>query len=448
MYPAIASNRSENRSLTVADVNRGARVLMERSFNGVSVEAEVVEVTHHRSGHVYFTLADPGRAASLRAVMWRSAAARYGGRIQEGKALRCDGKLTIYEARGTFQMVVERVDEAGAGLKAQLLAELRIKLEAEGLFALERKRRLPAIPGCVGVVTSRGGAALRDIMAVASRRFPVRLVLAHASVQGDTAPQELVAALQRLATVPEVEVIILGRGGGSNEDLDAFNDERVVRAVANCPRPVISAVGHEVDITLVDLVADRRAATPSEAAELAVADRTMLSRRIEESRQRLSASARGSLSLGRQSLARLETRLGRRDPRLALREGASSLARLKESLLAWPGPAITSRRERLTAHEARLLRWPDPALEKAKGKFHRLAAELDALSPLASLGRGYAIVRRVSDNAILRDAGQAPAGAQVDVTLALGRLLCDVVESLATPAGGSNERENKKETSC
>ncbi|MCU0661698.1 MAG: exodeoxyribonuclease VII large subunit [Myxococcota bacterium] len=445
MFRSMATANPDKRPLTVADVNRSARALVESAFRSLSVEAEVVEVTHHRSGHVYFTLTDPGRSASLKAVMWRSAAARYGGRIQEGRALRCEGKLTVYEARGSFQMVVERVDEAGAGLKARLLAELREKLAAEGLFALERKRPLPPIPSCVGIVTSRGGAALRDIIAVSSRRFPVRLVLAHAAVQGESAPTDIVAALARLCALPEVEVIIVGRGGGSTEDLDAFNDERVVRAVASCHKPVVSAVGHEVDITLVDLAADRRAATPSEAAELVVADGVALGRRLAEMSKRLGLSTRALVFARQKDMSRIEARLGRRDPRLALREGGASLAKLKEALLAWPAAALAQERDLLSHREARLLRWPEPTLERAKGRYARLAAELDALSPLASLGRGYAIARRTSDNAILRSAKDARTGTRVDLTLAHGHLLCDVVESLFASV---DDFEKPRDSSC
>jgi exodeoxyribonuclease VII large subunit len=256
-------------------------------------------------------------------------------------------------------------------------------------------------------------------------------VLAHASVQGESAPAEIVAALGRLAALPEVEVIILGRGGGSSEDLDAFNDERVVRAVAFCPRPVVSAVGHEVDITLVDLAADRRAATPSEAAEIVVADSSLLRAMLLEATRRMGLSTRALIGHRQKELSVFEARLGRRDPRLALRQGAAALAKFTEALLSWPALFLAQRRELVASREARLLRWPGPTLERAKGRYARLAAELDALSPLASLGRGYAIARRASDNVILRDARQAREGTRVDLRLAQGRLLCDVVESMS-----------------
>ncbi|MBW2276256.1 MAG: exodeoxyribonuclease VII large subunit [Deltaproteobacteria bacterium] len=414
------------RPLTVAELNRRARSLLEQEVGSVWIEAEVVDATRARSGHRYFTLADSDGKAQISAVMWKGQATRYGSLIERGVTLLSHGRVTLYEPRGSYQLVVDRVEEAGAGLKARRLAELRAKLEAEGLFDPARKRPLPPIPRCVGVVTSRSGAAIRDVIKVASRRFPVRLLLAHAQVQGESASAEIVAALERLAEVPEVEVVIVGRGGGSSEDLDAFNSEMVIRAVAAHPVPVVSAVGHEIDVTLVDLAADRRAATPSEAAEIVAPEIEGLLEQLADARQDLATAMRLRLSAARDSLARRSVRLRSHDPRMRLRQGLERLSLSRERLARWPERALSRGRGDLAAASEGLHRWPEPTVARARGRLGALAAQLDALSPLASLARGYSIVRRRRDRVVVREAGQAPPGEVVDVTLARGSLECTV----------------------
>jgi exodeoxyribonuclease VII large subunit len=392
---------------SVDQLNREVRSLLEGTYGSLWVDAEVTEVTHARSGHIYFTLIDPGGSAQLRSVMWRGQAKRYGSLVNKGVGIRCHGKLTLYEARGTYQFVVDRAEEVGAGVKARILAERKAMLEAEGLFATERKRPLPPVPSCVGVVTSRSGAALQDIIKVLARRFPVRLVLAHAQVQGDSAPGEIVDALGLLAKADDVEVVIVGRGGGSAEDLDAFNAEEVVRAVAAHPCPVISAVGHEVDVTLVDLAADRRAATPSEAAEIVVPEAQVLAAQLSSSNRALQRAFHRQISLKRERLSGQNGRLKGNDPRVRLRRGIERLARADE----------------------RLARWPEMTLVHERGRLKSLASELNVLSPLASLARGYSVVRRLSDGTIVRKAVDAPVGSSIDVKLADGSLVCQVGES-------------------
>ncbi|MBN2715276.1 MAG: exodeoxyribonuclease VII large subunit, partial [Deltaproteobacteria bacterium] len=207
---------------SVASLNRQVKNALERTWGNVCLEAEVSAATFAGSGHVYFKLVDPGGKAAVDAVMWRGMAARYGRFIREGALLRCFGRVTLYELGGRYQFVAERIEDSGEGTKARALAELKERLQKEGLFAPERKRSLPPSPACVGVVTSRTGAALQDIIAVSSRRFPTRLLLAHASVQGESAASEIVAAIALLNGRDDVEVMIVGRGGGSSEDLDAF----------------------------------------------------------------------------------------------------------------------------------------------------------------------------------------------------------------------------------
>ncbi len=442
------SAETDDRVFSVAQINRQVKELLEEGVGAVWIEAEVSELTSARSGHIYFTLADERGDAQLRAVMWRGYAQRFGNRLQRGAALRCHGRLTLYEARGTYQFVVDRVEEAGDGLRARRLEELKQKLLAEGLFDAQRKRPLPAYPICVGVVTSRSGAAIRDIAKVARRRFPVRILLAHAAVQGASAPKEIAEALDRLAQRGEPDVVIVGRGGGSAEDLDAFNTEEVVRAIARHPRPVVSAVGHEVDVTLADLAADRRAATPSEAAELVVADAMELRAELEASKRGCARALAAQTAEQRRRLDEASSRVRARDPRLQLRNSALFLARARQSLGGWPELWLLRNRERLRALDERLFawtqrldrdrarletlaqglsRWPGPAMREGRARLGTHAASLEALSPLASLSRGYAVVRRASDGAVVRDGAQVEVGQDVDVTLARGALQCRVL---------------------
>jgi exodeoxyribonuclease VII large subunit len=430
------------RPLTVAQLNRRARALLEQEVGSVWIEAEVVDATRARSGHLYFTLADSDGKAQVSAVMWKGQAMRYGSLIERGVTLLAHGRVTLYEPRGSYQVVVDRAEEAGAGVKARRLAELRDKLETEGLFDPARKRPLPAMPRCVGVVTSRSGAAIRDVIKVASRRCPVRLLLAHAQVQGESAPAEIVTALGRLAAAAEVEVVIVGRGGGSSEDLDAFNDEAVVRAVAAHPVPVVSAVGHEIDITLVDLAADRRAATPSEAAEIVAPEIEGLRDRLAEARQDLTSAVRLRLGSARERLGQRSIRLRSQDPRTRLRRGLERLSRSRERLTRWPELALSRVRGDLAAASEGLHRWPEPTLARARGKLGALAARLDVLSPLASLDRGYSIVRRRPDGTVVRGAEQAPPGTVVDVTLARGSLECTVDRADTDLENGTEDRDD------
>ncbi|MBN2526342.1 MAG: exodeoxyribonuclease VII large subunit [Deltaproteobacteria bacterium] len=426
---------------TVASLNRQVKTALERTWGNICLEAEVSAVTFARSGHVYFKLVDPDGKATVDAVMWRGMAARYGKHIQEGALLRCFGRVTLYELGGRYQFVAERIEDSGEGAKARALAELKERLQKEGLFALERKRPLPPSPACVGVVTSRTGAALQDIIAVSSRRFPTRLLLAHASVQGELAVAEIVSAIALLNTHPDVEVLIVGRGGGASEDLDAFNDERVVRAVAESRVPVVCAVGHEVDITLAELASDRRAATPSEAAELVAPDAAVYLERFTELKQRLWLSMKARMGSSRERQSDVMHRLSLRDPRVRLRMQAEKLSRYQTFFAGWKARRITpvqkrmdelrhrldrfaatavqSRKGDLMAASAGLYNWPAPAMAKAKGDLGRLAASLNALSPLASLGRGYSIARD-DDGRIVKSVEQVTKGQHIEVIVADG----------------------------
>jgi exodeoxyribonuclease VII large subunit len=369
-------------------VSAAAALAKETLDSGVPplwVEGEITGWKRHTSGHCYFTLRD--RSAQLRAVMFRLEAQRLPADPEEGMEVRAFGTLTIFERRGEFQFVVRELEASGAGgLWRVAFERLFRRLEAEGLLADARKRPLPRFPQAVGVVTSPVGAALQDILRVIAARAPwTRVVLSPARVQGEGAAAEIAGALGLFARKRLADVIIVGRGGGSAEDLWAFNEEPVVRAIAACPVPVISAVGHEIDLTLSDLVADWRAPTPSAAAEKAVPDRDAVARHAEGLRQRLVLSLRRSVEARRHVAARAGDRL---------RAGAERL--------------LARRRERAG----------------------RIAEKLDALSPLAALRRGFAVPLDAQGR-VLRTLADFRPQARFDLRVHDGAVPCRV-----EPEGG------------
>jgi len=428
-------------------VNRAHRVV-EQTFNGVYVEGEVTNLRLVSSGHAYFTLTDGG--ALLPVAMWRSALTRLRFRLQDGMRLRVFGRPGIYAAQGKFQLYAERAEPAGQGALLLELERVKAKLASEGLFAASRKRPIPRWPTLIGVVTSPTGAAIHDIIKVARRRCPVHILLSPAQVQGDAAPQSIILALQRLQAVPGVDVIILGRGGGASEDLWAFNDEALARAVAACPVPVVSAVGHEVDTTLVDFVADLRAATPSHAAELVVPDRDALLHRlqhlqhrlalatrrrllderarIERAEHRLLTAARRLVYTPRRRLAALFARLDAQHPRQRLGRDRRRLADLLARLGAHhPRRRLATTRARLLAAEAALRRHGPQLSQPARVRLARAAGALHALSPLAVLARGYAIVTAAATGRTITDVTQVTPGDELHLRLHRGTLRTGVL---------------------
>ncbi len=369
---------------TVSAVNAAAREMVEGVFPPLRVAGEVANFTRARSGHCYFTLRDAD--AQLRCVMWREEARRLPTTPAEGMQVSALGRLTLYEARGEFQLVVSDLDGHGDGLWKLAFDRLRAKLDAEGLTSPERRRPLPRAPGCVGVVTSLSGAALRDVLAVVRRRASwTRVVVAGCRVQGEGAADEIAEAVRLLGRSGCADVLIVGRGGGSIEDLWAFNEEAVARAIAESPVPVISAVGHETDVTLADLVADLRAPTPSAAAEAAVPD---------------GARVRGELGALR---TRLEDAAGRH-----VAGARHAVAALGARLASAGEHAVWTRRERLAA---------------TSGRLH-------ALSPLGVLARGYAVPTG-PDGKLLRSAKEFAPGARFTLTVADGSVPCRVEDASA-----------------
>lgn len=374
------------RPYSVAQAVEAARGAVEGAFPALWVEGEISNFKAYPSGHWYFSLTDP--AAQLRCVMWRSDARRVPATPEDGLRVFARGALTISAKRGELQLVVrELLATTEGGFFAIALARSRAALERDGLLDPARKRPLPPFPRAVGVVTSPEGAVWHDIVAVAGRRWPsLELVLIGARVQGDGAPDDLVRALALANRLAQLDVVIVGRGGGSQEDLWAFNEERVARAVAACRVPTIAAVGHETDVTLTDLVADVRAPTPSAAAEKAVPDRVDVQRRLEATASGLAAAVARRLELAGERLQHTATRLGGAvDRRVA---GAAGRLRHAAALMA-------------AACEARLA--------ARDGAVARLAASLDALSPLKVLERGYAVARD-PDGRVLRRVADFPPG--------------------------------------
>jgi exodeoxyribonuclease VII large subunit len=416
---------TRERPLGVAEVVRLAgRALDELGL--VWLEGEVTQVTQPASGHLYFALQD--RGSVLPAVMWGRDMSRMRFKIQPGQRLRVRGRLGVYDRDGKMQLYADFAEPAGAGAEALALAQLKAKLAAEGLFAAERKRPLPRFPRRIGVVTSAHGAAVHDIIRTVQRRLPTPILIADAAVQGPGAPHQLVMGMAMVVRAG-VDVVIVGRGGGAVTDLTAFNHERVVRTIARCPVPVISAVGHETDLSLADLAADARASTPTAAAELAVCDGAAIEDRIEKERRRLDRELHHRLDRARQDLDRATAALHARGERV-LAGTRSQLLQLEHRLAALhPRVRIVARRSALGELERRLAVAMRGVLERRRAELGRLGAALAALSPLAVLDRGYAMVQR-EDRSIVRSADGVRAGERLGLQLARGRLAVTVDEAL------------------
>jgi exodeoxyribonuclease VII large subunit len=378
----------------------------------VWVEGEVAEVTVSRQGHCYLTLKD--ERASLRAVAFRLTYARIRFEMRPGMMLLVHGKVQVYRERGQVQLILDSAQPSGVGDLYLAFEQLRKKLEDEGLFAAASKRPLRPFPRRVGIVTSESGAALRDVVKVLRRRCPVvPVLLAHAPVQGEVAAAALVRAMKRLATRPGVDVILLVRGGGSIEDLASFNDESLARAIRACPVPVVVGVGHETDYTIADFAADVRASTPSMAAELAAPDLADLRRLVVERRQRLSLAVNREVEHKREQLRQAGDRLARQSPALRLPELRLRLDERQDRLAAALRSGIDRARRALDAERRRL----------------------EALSPMAVLGRGYSLARDESGAVVMSIAGLAP-GRRLTTVFADGSVLGEVIEVHPAGVGG------------
>jgi exodeoxyribonuclease VII large subunit len=448
--PARPAVDEEPRPLTVAELDRAIKGAVDEGFaRAVWVEGEVADARPATSGHLYFCLKDEREDAVIDVVVYRSTVTpRVRTLCVDGARVRLRGKPTFWAPRGRLQFVADRAQAAGRGALLEALEKLKARLAAEGLFARERKRALPVEPRVVGVVTSRTGAVIHDICRVAFRRGGARILLAAAQVQGAGASESICRALAQLERVGDIDVIVLGRGGGSSDDLGAFNDEAVVRAVAACRVPVVSAVGHDVDVTLVDFVADARAATPSQAAEMLVPDRGARRELLRRTRLHLARAMRARLGEDHVAFARAARRLG--DPRLAIAAHQQMLddrgARLASFMLvqiARRRDAVSRARQRLAylhpravvarerAEVARLRHrlgtiW-SAAFERRAAGFRHATARLDALSPLKVLARGYSIATR-DDGRAVRAPDDVRAGEAIHVRVAFALIHASVTE--------------------
>lgn len=403
-----------NKAITVSQLNAYVRDLLRSDgfLQQVAVRGEIGNLRNYQ-GHLYFTLKD--EKASVKAVMWRSDALRLSFVPSEGAEVIAAGSVSVFERDGVYQLYVKYMEPSGLGALYAALEKLKEKLEKEGLFRQERKRPLPFFPRKIGLVTSVRGAAIKDIVSVGRRRFRgVSFVVVDAKVQGEGAAQSIIRGLDILNEVPGVDVIIIGRGGGSQEDLFVFNDEALARAIYASKVPVVSAVGHERDVTVADLVADARAATPSQAAELVV-----------PAAQDLLALAKGHAENMRNEVYKM---IGGYRQTLGLLRGRPALERPDWFLTLWRDSLMRSARELESAMAA--------IMEKKSSALANVSAKLDALSPLRVLSRGFSLVRRVSDGAIVRDAVEAPRDTYVQVSLMRGSLVCRVEESRTGESAG------------
>lgn len=484
-----AGTEPERNVYTVSRLNREVRVLIERGLGVIWVEGELSNLSVPSSGHWYFSMKD--RDAQLRCAMFRQRNMAVGFTPKAGQQILARGRVSLYEPRGDYQFIVEHLEEAGVGALRREFERLKAKLAAEGLFALERKRSLPRFPRRIGVITSPTGAALRDILHILARRFPPAAVLIYPTpVQGDTAIPNIVEAIETASGRAECDVLILARGGGSLEDLWAFNDERVARAIHASAIPIVSGIGHEIDFTIADFVADARAPTPSGAAELVAPDRIACLEALGRTIERLSACMRRELRSVGSRFEAVSARLKLTHPGVRLTQQAQRLDELEQRFtafmrrefrstesrfeatrlrlkLAHPGLRLAQQKQRLDDFEQRLtgamrgalhgdrtrisemftrLVHQSPehllrekmmfhgalagrldhamreSLSRAQHRFGLASRTLHTVSPLATLGRGFAMVKRVSDGALITDAGTVAVGDEIEARLARGTL--------------------------
>jgi exodeoxyribonuclease VII large subunit len=439
------------RVLSVRELTQQIRVRLEGAFRDVWVEGELSNCRLWTTGILYFTLKDDD--AQVRGVMFRTAVRFLRFKPRDGMRVLLRAGVSVYEPRGEYQLIVDEMEPKGVGALQLAFEQLKTKLQAEGLFDASRKRPLPLLPRKIGIVTSLDGAALRDILKVLRQRHAaVRVVIRPARVQGTGAAEEITRSLRQLARLGGVDAIIVGRGGGSIEDLWAFNEEAVARAIAACPVPVISAVGHQVDYTIADFVADVRAATPSNAAEIVVARKDEFGQRIDRLIERMRAHVDQGLSLRHRTLydlatrrgfARVRTRLAssarrageathalRHVMRTDLSQRRGTLHELRLRLEAQDlGRRLPHARRRLHVAETKLRATVDLQRQRADGRLRAAAGRLDTLSPLSVLARGFALCWNADRSVLLRDARAVTAGDEVHVQLQHGALACRVESS-------------------
>lgn len=437
---------------SVSRLNREVRGLLEGNFPLVWVEGELSNIARPASGHWYFTLKDS--SAQIRCAMFRGKNSRLRFQPENGDQVLIRAQLSLYEARGDYQMIVEHMEEAGDGALRRAFEQLKGRLETEGLFDESHKKALPTLPKQIGIITSPSGAAIRDILHILQRRFPAIPVMIYpVAVQGESAVPQIMRALEIAEKRNECDVLIVARGGGSLEDLWAFNEEPLARAIHRCPIPIVSGIGHEIDFTIADFVADLRAPTPSGAAELASPDQQTWQQQFTRLQSRIITLTQQQLLQNRQQLSWLDKRLQQLHPGQQLRQQAQRLdeleLRLKRSLqqqlqqrqseLAHSSTKLQQHNPLTRIHQRqteaqqlskRLQRAMQLLLQQRTQQLQGIGRALDAVSPLATLGRGFSITRDQAGH-VMRDIERINVGDSIEAQLAQGRLLCDVKEKIS-----------------
>ncbi len=433
---------------SVSRLNSEVRAVLEGSFPLLWVEGEISNLARPASGHIYFSLKDPH--AQVRCAMFRMKRQRLRFQPENGMQVLIRARISLYEARGEFQLIAEHMEPSGEGALQRAFEELKQRLDQEGLFDAARKKTLPSIPRRIGVITSPSGAAIRDVLSVLKRRFPaIPVVLYPTQVQGTEAPGEIIEMIRLADRRRECDLLVLTRGGGSLEDLMAFNDEGVARAIHGLEIPIISAVGHEIDFTIADFVADRRAPTPSAAAELAVPDREELSARVDNLLRRLRNRTVQQQRLRSSNLLALRQRHGRlhpglqleqrqqrldelaqrlvREPKSHLRHGALQLQHLQSRLAVHaPIQRLRQIQQRTTELRHRLVQSCNHRLHQQQQRMTAAVRTLQALSPLATLERGYSITLRQADGAVIHSTSEVKKGDRLETRLHKGRIISRV----------------------
>jgi exodeoxyribonuclease VII large subunit len=451
MQPKTSRNRTQSAQnddiYSVSRLNREARRLVESSLARIWVAGEISNLARPASGHIYFTLKD--KNAQVRCAMFRAANRRVSSPPADGDQVLVQGKVSIYEARGDYQLIVEQMEAAGEGLLRKKFEELKAELSAAGMFDADHKQALPELPNTIGVVTSPSGAAIRDILNILRRRYPsAKIIIYPTRVQGAGSADEICAAINTAIEHQQCDVLIIARGGGSLEDLWSFNEESVARAIYDCPLPTVAGIGHEVDVTIADLVADVRAPTPSGAAELIAPDRDELQRLLQDTERRALLSIRRKLTTELQRCENLHGRLNRLHPGSVINQTRQRIdelnRRLRSSLQDYvatsqnrqttlalrlqhssPKARLQQLRERLQLQQQRLIQRMQRLLEKMNQQTAITDGRLNTISPLATLERGYAIIQSPS-GAVIRTADGLVEGDEISARLAHGELTATV----------------------
>ena len=404
----VFSKEKVEKVFTVSQITRKIRASLEYNFSNVSILGEISNVRKPGSGHIYLTLKD--KSSQLQAVVFRNIANKIKFELKDGMEVISFGSVTVYEPRGQYQLIINKIEPKGIGALQLAFQQLKEKLEKEGLFDQTHKKPIPFIPQKIGVVTSPTGAAIKDILNIIDRRFAnVEILIYPVKVQGEGAAQEIAEAITALNALTDIDVIIAGRGGGSLEDLWAFNEEVVARSIYNSRIPVISAVGHEIDITIADLVADKRALTPSEAGELVVPRKDLLLDMLEKLNTRLLQSLTGKLRLSKERLVRVANSYAMKQPFDRLRRWQQRLDEFAQRLNINITHALNTEREKLSG----------------------IAGKLESLSPLNVLKRGYTITTRLEDNKSLREVKGLNKGDKIKTNFSKGSVISTILSTEA-----------------